>query len=76
MTGMWDLEVRPLTVLVAVLVIAAGALLAGRGPSPAVFSGQGPTVQYEKVLTPHGMQVLTCRQTAVTVSCLRPHGGP
>jgi hypothetical protein len=77
MTGMWELEMRPPTVLVPVLAIAAGAFLAGRGTSAApVFSGQAPTVRYEKVLTPHGMQVLTCRQTAVTVSCLRPHGRP
>jgi hypothetical protein len=77
MTGMWELEVRPLTVLAAVLAIGAGAFLAGRGTSPGpVFPSQAPTVQYEKVLTPKGMRVLACTQTAVAVSCLDPHGRP
>ncbi len=74
---MWELELRPLTVLAAVLAVAVGASLAGRGGSSApMFPHQAPTVQYEKVLTPTGMRVLACTQTAVAVSCLDPHGRP
>jgi len=63
---MWDLEVRPVTVLVAVLLIAVGAIAAGRvtASGPAAFQRQVP------------MRVVACDQHAVAVSCLRPHGRP
>lgn len=75
---MWELEVRPVTVLLAVLAVGVGALVAGRvtASGPPALPVQAPTVQYVKLLTPTGMHVIACEQTAVAVSCLAPHGRP